>query len=111
MLLPIKPICKKSDARRDGTSVIYIQYCFSSDKRTTVDTGIAIPATHWKIKQLCIGNDLPSAYGDAASLNEQLLKAVRIAEDIVAFAIKKKLADPLKFLKQTLKPDCKLPLF
>jgi hypothetical protein len=47
MILPIKPIGKKEWVRRDGTSVIYLQYCFNSDGRVIVDSGIAIPPEYW----------------------------------------------------------------
>jgi hypothetical protein len=39
MLLPLKPICSRREIRRDGTSIIYIQYCFSSKHRTDLNTG------------------------------------------------------------------------
>jgi len=49
MLLPLKPICEAKKARRDGTSIIYIQYCYSSEKRTNLNTEIAIPANYWNV--------------------------------------------------------------
>lgn len=42
MLLPIKPICERGKVRRDGTSLIFIQYCLNAEKRTLSSTGIAI---------------------------------------------------------------------
>lgn len=42
MLLPIKSICDRRP-RRDGTSAISIQYCYSSDRRTLLFTGLAVP--------------------------------------------------------------------
>src|SRR3569833_1180308 len=44
MLLPIKPICQRKDMRKDGTSLIFIQYCCNSDNRTLLNTEIAIPS-------------------------------------------------------------------
>lgn len=41
MLLPIKPICDPKNARRDGTSLIYLQYCYSATNRTLLNTEIA----------------------------------------------------------------------
>lgn len=105
MLLPVKPVCKKTLVRRDGTSIIFIQYCHSLEKRTLLNSGIAIPPNYWNLKRLRINADLPQIYGDAESLNERLQAAIRIAEDILAFAAKKKMADPLGFLKKTFKPD------
>ncbi len=46
MLLPVKPICERKFVRRNGTSLIYLQYCFSADKRTLLNTEIAIPPAY-----------------------------------------------------------------
>ena len=104
MLLPIKPICKKALIRRDGTSIVFIQYCHSLEKRTLLNSGIAIPPNFWNLKRLRINADLPECYGNADSLNEQLQDSIRIAEDILNYALKKKIADPLTFLKNTFCP-------
>lgn len=105
MLLPIKPVCKKALKRKDGTSIIFIQYCHSLEKRTLLNSGIAIPPDYWNLKKLCINSDLPETYGNAESFNDQLLKGIRIAEDIVNFAKKKEDIDVLAFLKNTFSPD------
>jgi hypothetical protein len=89
MLLPIKPIIDRRP-RRNGTSVISIQYCYSSDKRTLLFTGLAVPPRYWNKKLLRISQDLPEQYGKAAQLNLQVQKMVRTAEDIVNFALQKK---------------------
>lgn len=105
MLLPIKPICKTDKIRRDGTSLIFIQYCFNSEKRTVVNSEIAIPPEYWNRRRLRISSDLPMQFGDAEELNEKLQKMIRIAQDIVSFAAKKKLPDPVTFLKNNFKPE------
>lgn len=105
MLLPIKPICEQKDMRRDGTSVIYIQYCYSAEKRTLLNTEIAIPPAHWNKKRLCISNDLPQIYGDFHLLNSALNRMMRLAEDLIYFAIETKIEDRGKFVKSTFKPD------
>jgi hypothetical protein len=110
MLIPIKPVCKKALMRRDGTSIIFIQYCHSLEKRTLLNTGIAIPPNYWNLKRLRINPDLPACYGNAELLNDQLQGSIRIAEDILTFAAKKKLPDPLAFLKRTYKPGFDLSL-
>ncbi len=104
MLLPLKPICERKNTRRDGTSLIYIQYCFSADKRTLLNTEISVPPGYWNKKKLCISNDLPSLHGDVQQLNDELKRMYRVAEDIVAFALKKKIEDPLNFVKKTYHP-------
>ena len=47
MFLPIRAICDRRP-RRDGTCVISIQYCCSSDKRTILFTGLSIPNTAYR---------------------------------------------------------------
>jgi hypothetical protein len=62
VLLPLSLICEKKDMRKDGTSIVFIQYCYSSEKRTTLNTGIAIPAKYWSKKRQIITSDLPKEY-------------------------------------------------
>ena len=59
MFLLIKPILDRRP-RRDGTCVISIQYCFNSDKRTLLFTGLSIPPRYWNKKLARISSDLPS---------------------------------------------------
>ena len=105
MLLPIKPICEKKFSRRDGTSLIYIQYCFSSDKRTLLNTEIAIPPNSWNKKKLCIADNLPPSVGNVNRLNSELVRMVRLAQDIVSYATSNNIEDCVFFVKQTFKPD------
>ncbi len=91
--------------RKDGTCIIFIQYCYSAEKRTLLNSGIAIPPDYWNLKRLRINADLPASYGNAAILNEQLKTTIRIAEDILSFAFKSKIENPIAFLKKTFKPD------
>ena len=104
MLLPIKAVCKRNKVRRDGTSVIFIQYCFTSEKRTLLNTEIAIPPAYWHRKRLCISADLPEKFGKADELNRRLQEMIRLAEDIATYARSKQMADPCSFLKLTFKP-------
>lgn len=90
MLLPLKLVCKAEKARRDGTSIVYIQYCYSSTERTLLDTSVVIPARYWNQKKQCIAEDLPAAYGTVDQLHDKLKRLKRVAEDIVDFATKKK---------------------
>ncbi|MBA4166589.1 MAG: phage integrase SAM-like domain-containing protein [Chitinophagaceae bacterium] len=101
MLLPLKLVCKTLKARKDGTSKVHIQYCHSSKERILLDPEIAIPFQYWNEKKQCISGDLPQRYGDPEILNDQLNKALRIAEDIVLLIGKRTLANPLDFVKRT----------
>lgn len=60
MLLPLSLICEEKNVRKDGTSIILIQYCYKSEKRTTFNTGIAIPPKYWSKKKQTILRDLPN---------------------------------------------------
>ena len=104
MLLPIKPILDRR-ARRNGTNLISIQYCHSSDKRMVLYTGLALPARYWNKKQQKIVADLPQQFGQAAELNVRLQKMIRVAEDIVSFALLHKVEDSVAFLKKIFQPD------
>jgi len=54
MLLPITPICSQSKVRKDGTSLVFIQYCKNADDKTLLNTEIAIPPNFWhkKLKRI-----------------------------------------------------------
>jgi hypothetical protein len=107
-MLPIKPICEQKNVRKDGTSLIFIQYCFSSENRTTVNTEIAIPPPFWNKKQLCVSDKLPAKYGNAAQLNVELKRLIRLAEDIIDFAVSKKIEKDAAFLKKVFTPTLDL---
>lgn len=96
--------------RKDGTSIIFIQYCHSLEKRTILNSGIAIPPSYWNLKRLRISGELPVSFGSHEFLNERLQNAIRIVEDILIFAEKNKMKDPLLFLKKTFKPDLDISL-
>jgi integrase len=104
MLLPIKPICNAAKIRRDGTSLIFIQYCFSSDNKTLLNTEIAIPPNYWHKKLNRISEDLPTKYGKASDLNKELQRQIRLAEDIISHGLERKLYDLVAFVKTKFTP-------
>jgi integrase len=104
MLLPLKLICDGKKVRRDGTTLIYIQYCFSAERRTLLNTEIGIPPNFWNKKKLSISNNLPECYGNPTQLNEDLKRMYRTAEDIISYAITNKIEDIVGFLKKTFHP-------
>jgi len=105
MLLPLKPICEAKRARRDGTSLIYIQYCFSDSKKPLLNTGIAIPPKYWNESKLVVRPDLPADFGDAHDLNDRVKKLYRLVEDLIILADRKKIADMADFVKKVFRPD------
>ena len=104
MLLPVKLICDRRP-RKDRTNPICIQYCFRADKRTILNTEVYIPARYWNKKLVRIAKEIPATYGNAEVLNEALCRQMRIVEDIISFAKRKKIDDPLSFLKKTFQPN------
>lgn len=108
MLLPIKPICPANKVRRDGTSPIFLQYCFSAKQRILLNTGIAIPPIFWSSKYLNISELLPEQYGKSMDLNEELLRLRRMVEDLVYHAIKQKTEDRGGWVKRNFSPSTAL---
>jgi hypothetical protein len=66
--------------RKDGTSIVFIQYCYSSEKRTNLNTGIAIPAKYWSKKRQIITSDLLKEYGSVDILFKELKQKLRFAK-------------------------------
>jgi len=105
MILPIKPVCKKEWVRRDGTSVIFLQYCFNSDERVLVDSGLAIPPEYWNKKNNRISTSLPEDYGVVKELELDLSEKMRRVEDLINHALSNSNVHPTKFLKQKFHTD------
>lgn len=104
MLLPIKAICTAQKIRRDGTSPIFLQYCYSATNRTLLNTGVKIPPEYWHNKSQSVIRKLPLAYGNPEQLNKELVRLIRIAEDLVELASKKQVADRGSFVKKYFSP-------
>lgn len=108
MLLPLKPICEEKNIRADGTSIIYIQYCYSTKKRTTLNTELAIPPAFWNESKLIVAKNLPAKYGSSGALNEKLKHLYRLAEDLVLLAEKNNIIDKIRFVKEVFSPTLNL---
>jgi site-specific recombinase XerD len=100
MSLPIKLVCKKNKARKDGTCIIFIQYCQSSDKRILLNSGVAIPPNYWNKKSNSISKELPSQYGNVDELQNVLIRQLRKTEDILILSKQDKNKSPIDFLKK-----------
>ncbi len=97
---PIKLIIKKGAVRKDGTSLIFLQYCHSAEQRILLSTDIPIPQNYWNKKTGRIAENLPSQYGNVGELQKILTDKLRKAEDMVEHAVKKRSACPMQFLKE-----------
>lgn len=107
-MMPLKLICESKNMRKDGTSIVFIQYCFCAEKRITINTKIAVPPAFWNRKRVCISANLPLAYGLAKDLNNELKRLKRLAEDILDFAGRAGVDNKGSFLKQIFSPDFNL---
>ena len=105
MLLPISLICAPKKVRRDGTSLVFIQYCLNESNKTLLNTGIAIPPNFWNKKLKRVTDKLPDQFGKPDELNSELKRQVRLAEDIITYALKRDMTDPVRFVKVTFTPD------
>lgn len=96
---PIKFVIKPAAVRNDGTCVIFLQYCFSAEQRTLLNTGIAVPPCHWSRKSTKIVS-LPPEYGDGDVLNQRLTLLKRKVEDMLDYAAKDRNLSPITFLQE-----------
>jgi len=106
MFLPVKAILDRR-TRKDGTAAIYIQYCFSSDRRILLSTDLGVPPAHWNKRLLRVSPSLPTGFGDAEALNGKLQKMLRTVEDMISYSLEQKMADPIAFLKKAWHPEFK----
>lgn len=105
MLFPIKAICNTQKKRKDGTSLIYFQYCYTQDRKTLLNSSIAIPPKFWNRKRCCIQSTLPIEYGNYEQLNKDLVRIKRSIEDLIAHGKRIQVDDIGLYVKQTFKPD------
>lgn len=104
MLLPIKPICERIKVRKDGTSLVFIQYCLSASNKTLLNTEIAIPPQYWHKKLNRVNDSLPKEYGNVEVLNKEIQRQIRLAEDIISYALEHSIENPAKFVKALFYP-------
>jgi site-specific recombinase XerD len=110
MNYPLKLICDKRFIRKDGTTFIYIQYCFSASKRTLLNTKIAIPPQFWNQKKECVSDKLPEKFGIAESLQSELKRMITVVEDIIVYGSEKQVPDIGNYVKTTFNPDLKISI-
>lgn len=97
---PIKLIIKKGAVRKDGTSLIFVQYCYTADQRVLLSTHVSIPPNYWNKKTRRISENLPLRYGNAIELQLSITEKLRRSEDMAEYAIKKRNTCPILFLKE-----------
>ncbi|MET0636151.1 MAG: site-specific integrase [Chitinophagaceae bacterium] len=104
MQFPIKPICPASKQKKDGTCPIFFQYCYSTDQRTLLNTGLSIPYQYWNPSKGCIKDNLPPQFGIATTLNAELIRQLRLAQDLAIYAATNHLESKGSFVKANFNP-------
>jgi integrase len=107
MLLPLKAIILKQPRKKDRLHPIYYQYCYSSEKRVLLDSGIAIPGSYWNKKRQFI-KDLPADYQPADTLNTELLRIKKIVESLIERGTKEQALNMGKYVKEQFSPSADL---
>ncbi len=97
---PVKLIVKKGAVRKDGTALIFLQYCYNAEQRILLSTDVAIPPQFWNKKMSRISDSLPVQFGKVEKLQKELTSKLRKAEDMISHALKQNATCPMKFLKQ-----------
>jgi integrase len=103
MLLPLKVIISNKP-RKDGNSVLYFQYCFSSTNRVLLNTELSIPATYWNKKRQMVSKLLPFKYGDFKEINSELSRMQKILEAIIEHGKRIEVSDIGTYVKDIFHP-------
>jgi Arm DNA-binding domain len=86
MRLPIKPLCEQKRVRSDGTSMIFLQYCYDAEHKSFLSTEIPIPPEFWNRQQLCVKETLPPDYGNFEKINDDIDRQLNLAGDLTNLA-------------------------
>lgn len=108
MSVPITAICEHKRVRSDGTSVIFLQWCFNSKIKPLLNTELEIPPGYWNKTSRTVANTLPAKYGDAKNINKEVRRMLKLATDLILLSERKKVYDKVAFIKETFKPDLDL---
>ncbi|MBS1780239.1 MAG: phage integrase SAM-like domain-containing protein [Bacteroidetes bacterium] len=107
MLLPLKAVMLNRPLK-DGTHVIYFQYCYSSEKRVLLNTEISIPKQFWNSKRQSISKSLPLEFGIAENLNCDLARMKKVIEALISLSNQSNSLNQGQFVKDRFKPSLKL---
>ncbi|MFT3910719.1 MAG: site-specific integrase [Ferruginibacter sp.] len=97
---PISLTIKKNKIRKDGTTLVFIQYCYNRTQRIIIGSGVSIPAVYWNVKTRSILNTLPEELGNYEKLQAELREKLRRAEKLIDYALYHANTCPVAFLKK-----------
>ena len=110
MRLPIKPLCEQKRVRSDGTSMIFLQYCYDAEHKSFLSTEIPIPPEFWTRQQLCVKETLPSDYGNFEKINDDIDRQLNHAGDLINLAKRQGIAEIGAYVKEKYNPKLNLNL-
>lgn len=90
-----KLIVKKKATKKDGTTPIYIQYSYSREKRTLLNTQKSIEPKNWNFDK----GEIRRSYSDANALNAYLQMLKTRITNIVDTAITEKTEPTVEYVK------------
>jgi len=108
MRIPIKAICELKRIRKDGTSLIFLQYFHDGVHRIFLNTGIAIPPDQWDKRKECVKQTLSLKYGTAEKVNREIDRQLALARDLILWTRDQQLGEPGAFIKEKYAPDLKI---
>jgi len=91
----VKLVAKSKSTKKDGTTPIYLQYCYDSHKRTLINTGNYIDPKHWNFEK----DVVRKSYKDHESLNDDLEKELNKLKKIIKDALKEGIDPTIDFVK------------
>ncbi|WP_315816790.1 hypothetical protein [Paraflavitalea speifideaquila] len=100
MRLPIKFICRANKMNSDGTSTVFIQYCYNAEQKRCCTLVLKSHPRIGTVPNGALPIMLPAHHGNHEAMNKELRRLFRIAEDLVSHAIDKKMPDKGAFVKR-----------
>ena len=91
----VKLVAKNKSTKKDGTTPIYLQYCYDSNNRTLINTGNYIDPRHWNFEKDVVRR----SYDDHESLNDDLEEELKKVKKIIKDALKAGIDPTIDFVK------------
>jgi hypothetical protein len=104
----MRKLCEEKRSNAKGTSCVYFQYFPDATHRVFLNTRIAIPPKFWDRHKQKIKDNLPVAYGDHQTLNDEIIRQYRLAEDLIKLTKSSGIENPGAFVKEKFSPELRL---
>jgi hypothetical protein len=90
----VKLIAKKKSTRKDGTTPIYLQYSFNSEKRTLINTGFKIEPKYWNSDDELVRK----SHSDYKRINREITKKKNKISELIFAADENDLVPTIKYI-------------